>query len=261
MDAIASIFVNYHEERRELVEKTEAADLIEQNVAELMQLCYRGASAGESRLARRVASFHWGNLPVAASRTLPGTVGAAARRVAALEPRSRRTSQIADEGGPATHQLVAATLLIQFVVLPRKMGTGRDSLETDENVVTCFIDGAATLKRARKQGLLRPVAPRPLSAAGADVVASERLRSPSRGPRHGPLELRDPSESIPDDLDPVTRRLHATAASSRRPRSRVAARSCSMDRALKIFSDSAGLYPMVRLLARPSRSRPSTRVF
>jgi len=47
MDAIASIFVNYHEERRELVEKTEAADLIEQNVAELMQLCYRGASAGE----------------------------------------------------------------------------------------------------------------------------------------------------------------------------------------------------------------------
>ncbi|EGB02884.1 hypothetical protein AURANDRAFT_68474 [Aureococcus anophagefferens] len=62
MDAIASIFVNYHEERRELVEKTEAADLIEQNVAELMQLCYRGASAGESRLARRVASFHWGNL-------------------------------------------------------------------------------------------------------------------------------------------------------------------------------------------------------
>ncbi|KAH8043361.1 hypothetical protein JL721_13160 [Aureococcus anophagefferens] len=100
---------------------------------------------------------------------------------------SKRLSvQIADEGGPATHQLVAATvipdrsaaaaraiateppraaaaaspaqLLIQFVVLPRKMGTGRDSLETDENVVTCFIDGAATLKRARKQGLLRPVA-------------------------------------------------------------------------------------------------------
>tara|TARA_B100000475_G_C14734916_1_gene203542 strand:+ start:271 stop:375 length:105 start_codon:yes stop_codon:yes gene_type:complete len=34
-----------------------------------------------------------------------------------------------------------------------------------------------------------------------------------------------------------------------------------MDRALKIFSDSAGLYPMVRLLARASRSRPSTRFF
>ncbi|KAH8044209.1 hypothetical protein JL720_17159 [Aureococcus anophagefferens] len=67
LDAIASIFVNYHEEREALVEKTEAADLIEQNVAELMQLCYRGASA--------------------------------------------------------------ASLLIQFVVLPRKMGTGRDSLE------------------------------------------------------------------------------------------------------------------------------------
>ena len=61
MDAIASIFVNYHEERRELVEKTEAADLIEQNVAELMQLCYRGASAGVGlnfparRLARSLA--------------------------------------------------------------------------------------------------------------------------------------------------------------------------------------------------------------
>ncbi|KAK7230691.1 methionine adenosyltransferase [Aureococcus anophagefferens] len=51
LDAIASIFVNYHEERQEFVAKTEAADLIEQN------------------------------------------------------------------------------LLIQFVVLPRKMGTGRDSLE------------------------------------------------------------------------------------------------------------------------------------
>ncbi|KAH8051184.1 hypothetical protein JL722_10883 [Aureococcus anophagefferens] len=46
LDAIASIFVNYHEERQEFVAKTEAADLIEQNVAELMQLCYRGASAG-----------------------------------------------------------------------------------------------------------------------------------------------------------------------------------------------------------------------
>ncbi|KAH8054071.1 hypothetical protein JL721_10566 [Aureococcus anophagefferens] len=90
LDAIASIFVNYHEERQEFA-KTEAADLIEQN------------------------------------------------------------------------------LLIQFVVLPRKMGTGRDSLETDENVVTCFIDGAATLKRARKQGLLRPVAPRPERARASTL--------------------------------------------------------------------------------------------
>ncbi|KAH8075478.1 hypothetical protein JL721_1487 [Aureococcus anophagefferens] len=206
LDAIASIFVNYHEEREALVEKTEAADLIEQNVAELMQLCYRGASAGVGTEWKDDAS-------------------------AEGEGRSRKhlTSQIADEGGPATHQLVAATvirtgprrarardrhgtaarrgaaspaqLLIQFVVLPRKMGTGRDSLEvrdppqapraaprggsddarvpaqTDENVVTCFIDGAATLKRARKQGLLRPVAPRPLNARRVDVVASERLRS------------------------------------------------------------------------------------
>ncbi|EGB02531.1 hypothetical protein AURANDRAFT_68793, partial [Aureococcus anophagefferens] len=36
LDAIASIFVNYHEERQEFVAKTEAADLIEQNVAEMM---------------------------------------------------------------------------------------------------------------------------------------------------------------------------------------------------------------------------------
>ncbi|KAH8045777.1 hypothetical protein JL722_14051 [Aureococcus anophagefferens] len=182
--AIASIFVNYHEEREALVEKTEAADLIEQNVAEMMG----------------------------------------------------STSQIADEGGPATHQLVAATvipdrsaaraarsprnrrapaaaspaqLLIQFVVLPRKMGTGRDSLESDENVVTCFIDAAATLKRARKQGLLRPVAPRPLNARVARRRRRfERLRSSSRGrPVTGRSSFRDPSESIPDDLDPVARRL------------------------------------------------------
>ncbi|KAH8098566.1 hypothetical protein JL720_1520 [Aureococcus anophagefferens] len=106
LDAIASIFVNYHEEREALVEKTEAADLIEQNVAEMMGVVYRGASR----------------------------------------------------------------LLIQFVVLPRKMGTGRDSLESDENVVTCFIDAAATLKRARKQGLLRPVAPRPLNARVAPTL-------------------------------------------------------------------------------------------
>ncbi|KAH8062612.1 hypothetical protein JL722_3537 [Aureococcus anophagefferens] len=43
MDAIASIFVNYHEERQEFVAKTEAADLIEQNVAEMMGVVYRGA--------------------------------------------------------------------------------------------------------------------------------------------------------------------------------------------------------------------------
>ncbi|KAH8096142.1 hypothetical protein JL720_3494 [Aureococcus anophagefferens] len=164
MDAIASIFVNYHEERQEFVAKTEAADLIEQNVAEMMGVVYRGA-----------------------------------------------TSQIADEGGPATHQLVAATLLIQFVVLPRKMGTGRDSLESDENVVTCFIDAAATLKRARKQGLLRPVAPRPLNARVAR--RRRRFRTTSIAvalagpPVTGRSSFRDPSGSIPDDLDPVARRL------------------------------------------------------
>ncbi|KAH8045940.1 hypothetical protein JL721_12514 [Aureococcus anophagefferens] len=140
MDAIASIFVNYHEERQEFVAKTEAADLIEQNVAEMM-----------------------------------------------------------------------GVLLIQFVVLPRKMGTGRDSLESDENVVTCFIDAAATLKRARKQGLLRPVAPRPLNARVAR--RRRRFRTTSIAvaragpPVTGRSSFRDPSGSIPDDLDPVARRL------------------------------------------------------
>ena len=38
LDATAAIFVNYREEREDLA-KTEAADLIESNVAELMQLC------------------------------------------------------------------------------------------------------------------------------------------------------------------------------------------------------------------------------
>ncbi|KAH8076420.1 hypothetical protein JL721_419 [Aureococcus anophagefferens] len=129
-------------------------------------------------------------------------------------------------------------LLIQFVVLPRKMGTGRDSLEvrdprpgparaarrgsggsdeparpaqSDENVVTCFIDAAATLKRARKQGLLRPVAPRPLNARVAR--RRRRFRTTSIAvaragpPVTGRSSFRDPSGSIPDDLDPVARRL------------------------------------------------------
>ncbi|KAH8065481.1 hypothetical protein JL721_8235 [Aureococcus anophagefferens] len=162
----------------------------------------------------------------------------------------RRNARARDDGG--TRRATEATppvraskrlsvqLLIQFVVLPRKMGTGRDSLEvrdprpgplaaraapgsggsddrarvpaqTDENVVTCFIDGAATLKRARKQGLLRPVAPRPLNAR----VARRRRRfrttsiavARAGAPVTGRSSFRDPSESIPGDLDPVARRL------------------------------------------------------
>ncbi|KAH8048881.1 hypothetical protein JL720_15730 [Aureococcus anophagefferens] len=202
MDAIASIFVNYHEERQEFVAKTEAADLIEQNVAEMMQLCTEwkdDASAEDEGRSRK-------HLSARGAATPPDGFGA------------------------------TSMLLIQFVVLPRKMGTGRDSLEvrdprpgplaprraprkrrkrrgarpaqTDENVVTCFIDGAATLKRARKQGLLRPVAPRPLNASRRRR-RFERLRSSSRAgrPVTGRSSFRDPSESIPDDLDPVARRL------------------------------------------------------
>ncbi|KAH8098081.1 hypothetical protein JL720_1005 [Aureococcus anophagefferens] len=254
MDAIASIFVNYHEERQEFVAKTEAADLIEQKRRRDDGVVYRGASPpaslkifrpprasrGPSRSPRRarptIASAR-ASEPCHPRRAgmLDSTADVLAAAVLRDRSASRRTSQIADEGGPATHQLVAATVirtgprrrgarsprnrraptarfaprvLIQFVVLPRKMGTGRDSLETDENVVTCFIDGAATLKRARKQGLLRPVAPRPLNSRRADAAASNDRSSPRAGrPVTGRSSFRDPSESIPDDLDPVARRL------------------------------------------------------
>ncbi|KAH8086764.1 hypothetical protein JL720_7208 [Aureococcus anophagefferens] len=192
------------------------------------------------------------------------------------------------------------------------MGTGRDSLETDENVVTCFIDGAATLKRARKQGLLRPVAPRPLNARVAR--RRRRFRTTSIAvaragpPVTGRSSLRDPSESIPDDLDPVARRLQfdfvlmlcrrlgvkdvflfateagapawltlgfehvgssaslihlrfdllfkrdrgVLARSARGPRRRASAARWT---ALKIFSDSAGLYPMAAPPAPAPRRR------
>ncbi|KAH8044462.1 hypothetical protein JL721_12847 [Aureococcus anophagefferens] len=234
MDAIASIFVNYHEERQEFVAKTEAADLIEQNVAELMQLCYRGASAGEFEIRTFPPGASRG--PSRSPRRARPTIASARasepctewKDDASAEDEGRSRKHLSARGAATPPDGFGATsiprrsrlarrvasfhwgnlpLLIQFVVLPRKMGTGRDSLETDENVVTCFIDGAATLKRARKQGLLRPVAPRPLNARRADVVASERPIAVARGARHGPLELPRPVRSIPDDLDPVARRL------------------------------------------------------
>ncbi|KAH8045444.1 hypothetical protein JL722_14232 [Aureococcus anophagefferens] len=108
MDAIASIFVNYHEERRELVEKTEAADLIEQNVAELMQLCYRGASAG--------VGTEWKD-------------DASAEDEGGRASTCRRAPRRPDGFGATSMVEASSQLLIQFVVLPRKMGTGRDSLE------------------------------------------------------------------------------------------------------------------------------------
>ncbi|KAH8080034.1 hypothetical protein JL720_9160 [Aureococcus anophagefferens] len=215
MDAIASIFVNYHEERRELVEKTEAADLIEQN------------------------------------------------------------------------------LLIQFVVLPRKMGTGRDSLEvrdprpglaprapkreadgsvpaqTDENVVTCFIDGAATLKRARKQGLLRPVAPRPFARAlqfDFVLMLCRRLgvkdvflfATEAGAPAWLTLGFEHVGSSaslIHLRFDLLFKRDRGVLASPAVPGAATAAARWT---ALKIFSDSAGLYPMRDLLAAPSPPRASS---
>ncbi|KAH8053879.1 hypothetical protein JL720_14606 [Aureococcus anophagefferens] len=144
MDAIASIFVNYHEERRELVEKTEAADLIEQN------------------------------------------------------------------------------LLIQFVVLPRKMGTGRDSLEAPVRL------RPHALPPPRREG-------RFLFATEAGAPAWLTLGFEHVGSSASLIHLR---------FDLLFKRDRGVLAL--RPRSRDAAAAARWT-ALKIFSDSAGLYPMERV--------------
>ena len=46
-------------------------------------------------------------------------------------------------------------MLMQFVVLPRRVQSGRDSREMDVNLPVCIIDGAATLEDWRRLGLLR----------------------------------------------------------------------------------------------------------
>ncbi|KAH8086722.1 hypothetical protein JL720_7165 [Aureococcus anophagefferens] len=145
------------------------------------------------------------------------------------------TSQIADEGGPATHQLVAATvirtgprragraiatepprrrprlrpaqLLIQFVVLPRKMGTGRDSLEAPVR--------------------LRPHALPPLGVKDAFLFATEAgapawltLGFEHVGSSASLIHLR---------FDLLFKRDRGVSRSARGPET--SRRSCSMDRA------------------------------
>ncbi|KAH8061644.1 hypothetical protein JL720_13344 [Aureococcus anophagefferens] len=201
LDATAAIFVNYREEREDLV-KTEAADLIERKRRRSM--LYR-ASAGEFEI--------------------------------------RTTSQIADEGGPATHQLVAATvipdrsaprrardrhgtpadalrpaqLLIQFVVLPRKMGTAatRSRFQFDFVLMLCRPLGVKGVP-------LRDGAGPGLAHLGFEHVGSSASL----------IHLR---------FDLLFKRDRGVLARSARGPDR---RSPSMD-ALKIFSDSAGLYPML----------------
>ena len=108
MDAIASIFVNYHEERRELVEKTEAADLIEQNVAELMQLCYRGASAGVGLNfpARRLAR----SLALAPPGAAHHRFGARERALSSPARRHARLDRGRARGGRAPRPLGVSTI-------------------------------------------------------------------------------------------------------------------------------------------------------
>ncbi|EGB02615.1 hypothetical protein AURANDRAFT_68718, partial [Aureococcus anophagefferens] len=197
MSAIAGLFVNYQEERRALVEKTEAKDLIDQNVGEMMGVVYRGASP---RMLDSTADV----LAAAVLRDRSASRRSRARVLrgrgrgtewkddasAEDEGRSRKhlsargaatppdgfggtsmveaTSQIADKDGLATHQLVAATLLIQFVVLPRKMGTGRDSLEEQER--NAFLERIQAEEVRREQARIaaaRPVPPPPNRATGA----------------------------------------------------------------------------------------------
>ena len=143
-----------------------------------------------ARAARRVLPLGQPARRAASANALPDpSTRARARRVASppSSPRSRRTSQIADEGGPATHQLVAATvipdrsaarrgaraiatepsarrrprlrpaqLLIQFVVLPRKMGTGRDSLEVRDPRPGPPAARRARQKRRKRRPRARP---------------------------------------------------------------------------------------------------------
>ena len=187
----------------------------------------RHPSQVAARAARRVLPLGQPARRAASANASPEpTTRARARRVASppSSPRSRRTSQIADEGGPATHQLVAAT------VIPDRSAARR---------------GARAIATDRREGRL------PLRDGGRRPgLAHPRLRARRQ------LGVADPPALRPA-LQARPRRPRAL-----RPRSRdVAPRSCSMDRALKIFSDSAGLYPMVRLLARASRSRASTRFF
>ncbi|KAH8044653.1 hypothetical protein JL720_17006 [Aureococcus anophagefferens] len=111
-------------------------------------------------------------------------------------------------------------MLIQFVVLPRKMGTGRDSLEFDFVLMLC-----------RRLGVKDVF----LFATEAGAPAWLTLGFEHVGSSASLIHLR---------FDLLFKRDRAARWT-----------------ALKIFSDSAGLYPMVRLLARPSRSRPSTRFF
>ena len=49
----------------------------------------------------------------------------------------------------------SSVLLMQFVILPTRVATGRDVREMDANVPVCVIDGAVTLLDWRRLGLLR----------------------------------------------------------------------------------------------------------
>ncbi|KAH8045689.1 hypothetical protein JL722_14075 [Aureococcus anophagefferens] len=208
LDAIASIFVNYHEERQEFVAKTEAADLIEQNVAEMMGVVYRGASAGEFEI-RTTSQI--------ADEAAPRRTSSSRRR--SSDRSAARAARAIARGTVAPAAASPAQLLIQFVVLPRKMGTGRDSLEAPVRL------RPHALPPARREGRLplRDGGRRPawLTLGFEHVGSSASL-----------IHLR---------FDLLFKRDRGVLAPPAVEASRLAAARWT---ALKIFSDSAGLYPM-----------------
>ncbi|KAH8052559.1 hypothetical protein JL722_10109 [Aureococcus anophagefferens] len=200
LDAIASIFVNYHEEREALVEKTEAADLIEQNVAEMMG----------------------------------------------------STSQIADEGGPATHQLVAATVIPDrsaararaIATEPPRDGRGFAPRSCSSSSSCSRARWARAATRSRLQFDFVLMLCRRLGVKDVFLFATEAgapawltLGFEHVGSSASLIHLR---------FDLLFKRDRGVLARSARvpETSRLAAARWT---ALKIFSDSAGLYPMERV--------------
>ena len=70
-------------------------------------------------------------------------------------------------------------MLMQFVVLPRRIALGRDAREMDVNLPVCIVDGAATLENWRRLGLLRRdrrVSPRARAARSASPRPRRRFQ-------------------------------------------------------------------------------------
>ena len=142
-------------------------------------------SVHRPRAARRKATFDWAALRDGRVRRTGKKIRARESRLRARArldtSRPRRTQKVVeveDEnkyglrgpapasrasrrvGGPPRRTFATvipehSVMLMQFVVLPRRVQSGRDSREMDVNLPVCIIDGAATLEDWRRLGLLR----------------------------------------------------------------------------------------------------------